>query len=277
MPSYAQLATMSEHFTPPLPSMRFRFLGTSTSVGVPVIGCDCPTCVSSDPRDDRSRSSGYLEGPFGKILIDAGPDLRQQALREKLSKVDAVIYTHPHLDHVMGFDELRAFCWGSKSPLPLYGSPETLKALTTMFPWAFTKEKISPGYVHPSAQPFDGPFKIKNLLITPIEVYHGNVRTHGFRFDHPGAKSLVYISDVKTIPTKSLNLIKGSDILIIDALREKSHSTHMSVAEALESVEALKIPRAYLTHISHELDCATLSAKLPNSISIAYDGLSLDL
>ncbi|MDB4354175.1 MBL fold metallo-hydrolase [Akkermansiaceae bacterium] len=267
---------MSELFHPPLTNLRFRFLGTSTSVGVPVITCDCPVCTSSDPRDDRSRSSGFLEGPFGKILIDAGPDLRQQALREKLTQVDAVLYTHPHLDHVMGFDELRAFCWRRTEPLPLHGSPQTLAALAQMFPWAFTGKNHS-GYIQPDPSPFSGPFRINDLKITPIEVQHGKVLTHGFRFDHPHAQSLAYLPDVKTIPEDSLDLLKGVDILIIDALREESHPTHMSVAEALNIIDTLQVPRAYLTHISHELDCAALSAQLPESISIAYDGLSIPL
>ncbi|MDB0055885.1 MBL fold metallo-hydrolase [Akkermansiaceae bacterium] len=268
---------MSELFHPPLTHLRFRFLGTSTSVGVPVIGCECKVCLSQNPKDDRSRSSGYLEGPFGKILIDAGPDLRQQALKENLKEVDAVIYTHAHLDHVVGFDELRAFCWRKEDPLPLHGSKETLESLAAMFPWAFTKKKVNSGYVYPSPIPFEGPFMIGELKVTPIEVRHGRVRTHGFRFDHPDSLSFAYISDVKEIPEESRALLRGIDILIIDSLREQEHPTHLSVAEALEIIELLGSPRAYLTHISHELDCATLSAKLPDSISIAYDGLTLDL
>ncbi len=268
---------MSELFHPPLTDLRFRFLGTSTSVGVPVIGCECKVCQSENPKDERSRSSGYLEGPFGKILIDSGPDLRQQALREELKEVDAVLYTHAHLDHVVGFDELRAFCWRKDDPLPLYGSPETLDSLSSMFPWAFTKEKVNSGYVYPAPIPFEGPFMIGNLKVTPIEVDHGRVRTHGFRFDHPGARSFAYISDVKEIPGQSRKLLRGVDILVIDALREENHPTHLSVAESLEMIESLEVSRAYLTHISHELDCAALCAKLPKSISIAYDGLALDL
>ena len=182
---------MSELFHSPLTNLRFRFLGTSTSVGVPVIGCECQTCVSENPKDDRSRSSGFLEGPFGKILIDAGPDLRQQALRENLKEVDAVLYTHAHLDHIMGFDELRAFCWRRDEPLPLHGSHETLDALKVMFPWAFTGKKITAGYVFPQPVPFSGPFMIDALKVTPIEVLHGKVQTHGFRFDHPGARSFL--------------------------------------------------------------------------------------
>jgi len=175
-----------------------------------VIGCECQTCISDDPKNDRSRSSGYLEGPFGKLLIDAGPDLRQQALREKLKEVDAVLYTHAHLDHIMGFDELRAFCWKKKEPLPLHGSAETLAALKRMFAWAFTGKKVSSGYVFPDPLPFTGPFRIGGLKVTPIEVVHGQVRTHGFRFDHPGAKSFAYLSDVKKSLGNRVRCLRGS-------------------------------------------------------------------
>ncbi|MGJ8694965.1 MAG: MBL fold metallo-hydrolase [Verrucomicrobiaceae bacterium] len=264
---------MSESF----PTMRFRFLGTSTSVGVPVIGCICDNCTSPDPRDNRTRSSGFLEGPFGKILIDSGPDLREQALREKISSIDAVIYTHAHIDHVAGFDELRAFCWRREDLLPLHGSQETLTALKQMYPWAFTSEKIYPGYVRPAPIAFEESFRMNELLITPIEVDHGNVRTHGFRFDFPGCESLAYISDVKSIPSQSLELLAGVDILAIDTLRESHHHTHMSLSEALATIDYLKPKKSYLTHISHEIDCRQVAKSLPANVEFAYDGLTLDL
>lgn len=253
------------------------FLGTSTSVGIPVIGCKCPTCTSKDLRDHRSRSSIFLEGPFGKILVDSGPDLRQQALRENITCVDAVIYTHCHLDHVAGFDELRAFCWRRESALPMHGSPETLAVLDQMFPWAFLNKGEQRGYVCPDPQPFDSPFEINGLKITPVEVLHGKVRTHGFRFDQEDGKSVAYLPDVKRIPDKSMLLLRDLDILIIDALREEAHHTHMTIQEAREIIEILKPQRAYLTHISHEINCADFSRKLPDYISFAYDGLQLDL
>lgn len=273
MQSSRALATQSVHHR----MNHLLFLGTSTSVGVPVIGCNCPTCLSDDPHNDRSRSSIFLEGPSGKILIDSGPDLRQQALRENLTEVDAVFYTHCHLDHVAGFDELRAFCWHRDSALPMYGSAETLSVLNQMYPWAFLNEGQQRGYVRPEARIFEGPFEFNSLKITPIEVDHGKIRTHGFRFDQEEGKSVAYLPDVKRIPEKSLSLLRDLDILIIDALREKDHHTHMTIQEALDTIERLAPQKAYLTHISHEISIADFSPKLPDHISFAYDGLRLDL
>ncbi|YCM44717.1 MBL fold metallo-hydrolase [Verrucomicrobiaceae bacterium 227] len=255
---------------------RFLFLGTSTSVGVPVIGCQCPTCTSSHPWDNRTRSSALLEGPWGSLLIDSGPDLREQALREGLSKVDAVLYTHEHIDHIAGFDELRAFCWHRDDPLPLYGSPETLAGLKRMYPWAFLGEQTQRGYIRPEARPFDSIFTFEGLTITPIEVDHGRVRTHGFRFDHEELGSLAYIPDVKTLPLASLELLHGLDVLVIDGLRQEKHSTHMSVGEALGIIAHLKPTRSYLTHLSHELPWEETNARLPANVSLAHDGLTLN-
>lgn len=254
---------------------RFLFLGTATSVGVPVIGCPCPTCTSEAPHDTRSRSSVFFEGPWGRLLVDSGPDLRHQALREKITAVDAVLYTHEHLDHVAGFDELRAFCWHRADPLPLYGSKETLAGLQRMYPWAFPLEDHQPGYIRPEARPFEGPFNFKGLHITPIEVLHGKVRTHGFRFDHPTIGSIAYIPDVKIIPAASLALLENLDILIIDALRHEEHHTHMTVKESLATIALLKPKHTYLTHLSHELPWEETNASLPPQVSLAYDGLSL--
>lgn len=271
MQFYRPDATM----TTPRSQSNLLFLGTATSVGVPVIGCTCSTCCSEHPHDQRSRSSVILEGPWGSLLVDSGPDLRQQALREKITIVDAVLYTHEHLDHVAGFDELRAFCWHREAPLPLYGSKETLSGLQRMYPWAFPLEDHQPGYIRPEARPFEGPFDFNGLQITPVEVQHGKVRTHGFRFDHPTIGSLAYLPDVKTIPERSLSLLTGLDVLIIDALRHEEHHTHMTVAESLATINLLKPKRAYLTHLSHELGWQETNETLPPQVSLAYDGLSL--
>lgn len=255
----------------------FLFLGTSTSVGVPVIGCSCPTCTSTHPHDQRSRASATISGPWGKILIDSGPDLRQQALREHLTCIDAILYTHEHLDHVTGFDELRAFCWHRTEPLPFYGSPETLAALERMFPWAFSPKNTVPGYVRPQKFPVEAPFFFQSLKITPIEVQHAQVRTYGYRFDTPNGHALAYLPDVKSIPAASLHLLQHLDTLIIDALRFDPHSTHMTIPEALETITTLQPQHTYLTHLSHEPHRPTLEKSLPQNVSLAYDGLSLKL
>lgn len=253
------------------------FLGTGTSVGVPVIGCICDVCKSSHPHNNRTRASLFISTPEIQILIDSGPDLREQALREKITSIDAVLYTHSHLDHVVGFDELRAFCWGKKEPLPLYASEACLNVLINMFGWAFQTDNTHSGYIKPDPRPITKQFTIGDLNIHPIPVIHGTVETHGYRIDTRDGFSFAYLPDVKTIPEESMNLLGNLDLLIIDSLRHAPHSTHLSLPEAIAIVETLSPKRTVLTHISHELDHATLAASLTNNISPAYDGLKICL
>lgn len=254
--------------------MKLTFLGTSTSVGVPVIGCDCPTCTSTDPKNQRMRSSVHILTDTHSLLVDSGPDLRQQALRHKLRKVDAVLYTHQHLDHIAGFDELRAFCWHREDPLPLYSTPSCLAELERIYAWAFSPDNIYPGYIHPQSNPISAPFYLGKTKITPLPVIHGKVETIGYRFDHLD-KSIAYIPDVKTILPDTYALLNDLDYLIIDALREKEHSTHMCVAEATAAAEKIGAKQTLFTHISHEMDISAVSATLPDNISFAYDTLSI--
>lgn len=253
------------------------FLGTGTSVGVPVIGCICEVCKSSDPHNKRTRASLFINTPEVKILIDSGPDLREQALRENITSIDAVLYTHSHLDHVVGFDELRAFCWEKKDPLPLYASELCLNVLINMFSWAFQPDNTHGGYIKPDPRPITKAFTLGDLTINPIPVIHGTVDTHGYRFDTQDGFSFAYLPDVKIIPEESMDLLVNLDLLIIDSLRTAPHSTHLSLSEALAIAETLAPKRTVLTHISHELDHATLAASLTKSISPAYDGLSITL
>ncbi len=209
------------------------------------------------------------------ILVDSGPDLREQALREGLAKVDAVIYTHAHLDHITGFDELRAFCWHREDPLPLYGSPSCLGEIRRIFEWAFSPTNIYKGYIKPDPKEITGPVQLKKLTVTPIPVIHGSVETHGYRFDYPDIPSFAYIPDVKTIPKESAELLKNIPLLIIDCLHEREHPTHMSLKESLAASESLGAQKTYLTHISHELDVHNVS--LPLNCSFAHDGLKLSI
>jgi phosphoribosyl 1,2-cyclic phosphate phosphodiesterase len=253
------------------------FLGTGTSVGIPVIGCICEVCKSTDPRNNRTRSSLLISTPETQILIDSGPDLREQALRENLTSIDAVLYTHSHLDHVVGFDELRAFCWEKKDPLPLYASESCLNVLINMFGWAFHSENTHSGYIKPDPRPISKQFTIGDLSIQPLPVIHGTVDTHGYRFDTKDGFSFAYLPDVKSIPEATMELLGNLDLLIIDSLRNSPHSSHLSLTEALTIVDSLSPKRTLLTHLSHELDHSTLATSLSNHISPAYDGLKICL
>ena len=208
-------------------------------------------------------------------MVDSGPDLREQALRENLSRVDAVLYTHAHLDHITGFDELRAFCWRRDTPLPLYGSRPCLQEIKRIFNWAFLPTNTYRGYVKPDPIETHGPFQLGDLTITPVPVLHGSVETQGYRFDYPEAPSIAYLPDVKTIPEESWPLIENIKILIIDALHRREHPTHMNLSEAIETAQQLNAERVYLTHLSHELDVSEALSELPDHVEFAYDGLRI--
>lgn len=257
-------------------AFELTFLGTSTSVGVPVIGCDCPQCQSNDPKNNRTRSSIHIQSGDLSILVDTGPDLREQALRENLRKVDAVLYTHAHQDHIAGFDELRAFCWHRDTPLPIYTTASCLEALQRVYAWAFSPENTYKGYVCPEGNTIEAPFTLGDITITPLPVNHGSVECIGYRFDQADT-ALAYIPDVKTLKPHTRELLLGLDVLIVDALREAAHPTHMNVEEALELIADVQPKQAWLTHISHELDYRNLEAKLPPNILCAYDSLALTL
>lgn len=220
------------------------------------------------------RSSVHLQTPTHSLLVDSGPDLRQQALRHSLTKVDAVLYTHQHLDHIAGFDELRAFCWRREDPLPLYSTPSCLDELKRIFNWAFSEGNTYKGYIRPLAMPITESFMLGDLKITPIPVEHGSVETIGYRFDD-GESSIAYIPDVKSLKLGSEGLLENLDHLIIDCLREKPHATHLSLAETLDIISVAKPKQAWLTHIAHEMDILKVEPQLPSNVKFAYDTLTL--
>ena len=262
---------------PGVADLSLTFLGTGTSVGVPVIGCRCPVCMSADPRNQRLRSSALVRAGGITVLVDSGPDLRAQALREGLRELDAVIYTHAHLDHVAGFDELRAFCWSKDGPLPLHATAQCLATLRTMFAWAFAADNIYKGYVKPKACLIEGPMVYGDLKITPLPVDHAAVETIGLLFDYPNTRNIAYLPDVKHIPSDTMELLHGVDVLVVDSLRPQPHPTHFSLGEALAAIRQVDAGEAWLTHLGHENDHAALQAGLPANVRVAWDGLRIEL
>ena len=262
---------------PAVAGLSLTFLGTGTSVGIPVIGCKCPVCVSTDARNKRLRSSVLIRAGEVTLLVDSGPDLRAQALREGFTEIDAVIYTHAHLDHVAGFDELRAFCWRKEEPLPMHATEGCMATLKTMFGWAFSPANSYKGYVKPLPRLIEGPFSYGDLRVTPLPVEHGSVETIGFLFEAPDARRLAYIPDVKRIPEATFDLIQGVDVLVLDSLRPHEHPTHFSLGEALDAVTRAGARKAWLTHLGHENEHSALQAGLPAGVEVAWDGLRIDL
>jgi phosphoribosyl 1,2-cyclic phosphate phosphodiesterase len=259
-----------------MPDFTLTFLGTGTSQGVPMLTCDCPVCTSPDPRDKRSRSSVYVETPECSFVVDTGPDFRQQALREHIRRVDAVVFTHAHTDHMMGFDDLRAYCHGGKV-LPIYGSAITLELLQRAFSFAFDGQNNFPGYIRPLPQVVSGPFHVGATTLVPLPVPHGRTTTFGYLFIRNGRKLVAYLSDCKEVPPPVIDEIRGVDTLIIDALRRKEHPTHMNIDEALAAAEAIQPARTWFTHLCHDLAHADVEPTLPKNVRVAYDGLKLEL
>lgn len=253
--------------------MKVLFLGSGTSTGVPVIGCDCAVCASKNPRNKRLRSSILVTTDKTTLLIDSCPDLRQQALRHHLTAIDAVIYTHEHLDHTAGFDEMRAFCWHRKGRLPLYAGSQCLAHLKRMFGWAFAPSNTYQGYIRP--EPYDhagSPFKVGDIEVTPVLVMHASVETYGYVFRAEG-RSFGYVPDIKTLPEASRPLLQSLDALAMDGLTTREHPTHLSVAENAALMRELKPGRGFLTHCGHSVDYESVSATLPPNLALAYDGM----
>lgn len=235
---------------------------------MPVIGCKCAVCSSVDERDHRLRTSALIEVDGLTLLIDAGPDLRQQMLRAKVKKLDAVLFTHAHSDHIMGLDDVRPFNFMQRQLMPLYGNPTTINAIKRVFAYAFEADPY-PGAPMLLACPIDGPFEFNGVPIVPLPVHHGNMPTMGFRIG-----DVAYITDAKTIPPSTLALLRNVDVLVLNALRLESHHSHFTLDEALEMVKRIAPKRAFFTHISHQLGLhAKVSAQLPNNVQLAFDGM----
>lgn len=239
-----------------------------------MIGCSCAVCRSTDPRDKRLRPSIYLDVPtHAKLLVDTGPDLRQQALRYELSRVDAVLYTHPHADHIFGLDELRRFNAIQNGPIACYANALTWETLRQTFSYIFDGAPRLGGGI-PQLSPYEitGPFTVGGIQIVPILVWHGEMPVLGFRFGN-----VAYLTDCNRLDDSAWPLVEGIDTLIIDALRHRPHSTHFSLQEALDVIARIKPRRAYTTHTTHDLGHEATSALLPAGVELAYDGLVLDV
>ena len=259
------------------PSARDRaqavILGSGTSHGVPMIGCTCAVCSSDDPHDTRLRPSVYLQLPDGvRVLIDTTPDLRAQALRHAVTRVDAILFTHSHADHIFGLDEIRRYNVLQKSVVPCFGDRRTIDDVRRIFSYAFGRGAAGGGV--PQLQTFviDGVFSLGRTEIVPVPVLHGSRQILGFRLG-----AFAYLTDTNQIPDASWPLLDGVELLVLDALRRRPHPTHFSVAEALEVVARLAPARTYFTHVCHDLPHAATSAGLPDGVELAYDGLTLDV
>lgn len=264
-------------------SLKLIFLGTGTSAGVPMIGCDCPVCTSDDPRDNRTRPSILVQyaGQGGRernLLIDTTPELRQQAVRQNLNHLDAILYTHAHADHILGIDDLRRFNAVMQAPLDVYAERRVIDQLQHMFTYIFQHHKnVNQSFVATLiAHPITAGERLDlfGASWTPLRLMHGRLPIVGYRIDHQ-SQSIAYCTDVSTIPPETYPTLANLDVLVIDALRYRHHPTHMTVEQALEVIERVAPKRAYLTHIAHDIQHADLTERLPDKVELAYDGLEL--
>lgn len=255
------------------PSLTITFLGTGTSSGVPMLGCNCTVCKSKNIKDSRLRSSILVESANTTFVIDTTPDFRIQMLRESVKKLDAVLFTHPHKDHIGGLDDTRPFQFLQKKPTLIYGNASSLEGVIREVPYAFSNSKY-PGV--PSFELIEienDKFYIGDIPIIPINVWHLNMPVQGFRLG-----SFTYITDANKIEEHELEKIKGSNYLVLNALRKEKHISHYNLQEATELAQFLQVPETYFTHISHQLGLhEEINAELPPNIQLAYDGLKINI
>ena len=252
--------------------MTLTFLGTGTSTGVPTLGCHCKVCTSRDPHDQRTRPSLMIRFDGRVLVIDTTPDFRAQALRESLDRLDAILFTHSHADHVLGLDDVRSFYFRQQRPIPIYADAHCMNEIRRTFKYIFDGDYPYGGVARLDPHLIEGPFEAASLKIVPVPVLHGNQPILGFRFN--GA---AYLTDVSEIPESSYPLLEGLEVLILDALRPRPHPTHLTVEQAVSVMERLKVPQGYCTHIAHEMGHEETNARLPVHVRLAYDGLQLEV
>jgi phosphoribosyl 1,2-cyclic phosphate phosphodiesterase len=251
--------------------LKITVLGSGTSVGVPTIGCHCSVCTSVDPRDNRLRPSILVSYDGRNVLVDTTPDFRTQALRARIERVDAIVFTHSHADHLMGLDDVRPFNFRQSAPIPIYAAPNTMEAIRRSFPYIFDGAERNTNIPKLEPRTLEGAaFDLFGLKFLPVPVLHGQQTIYGFRF---GAAA--YLTDHSEIPEESMAMLHGLDVLFLDALRYKPHPTHSTVERSLKTVETLAPRRAFFTHICHDLGHERAESMLPPHVRLAYDGLEI--
>lgn len=252
--------------------LTLTLLGTGTSHGVPAIACGCPVCTSGDPKNQRFRCSALLQYQGRSVVIDTATEFRLQSLRAGLIHLDAVLFTHSHADHISGLDDVRSFSERQGMAVPCYGTPECLGDIRRRFDYIFTETQIGGGKPKLELVPIEGSFDLFGLELVPVPVFHGRLRVLGFRFG-----SAAYVTDCNLVPEGSMGLLEGVELLVLDALRWRPHSTHFNVEQALEVVARLRPRRVYFTHLTHDLDYSATNAALPAGVELAYDGLTVQI
>jgi len=254
-----------------MPEIRITVLGSGTSVGVPMIGCECKVCTSADERDRRLRPSILVRYAGRGVLIDTTPDFRQQALRARIPRLDAILFTHSHADHIMRLDDVRPYNFRQGGAIPIYGSDETLGNVRNSFRYIFESKLTKSSLPKLELKPLNGAsFDLFGVEFTPIPVQHGDSMIYGFRFG-----SAAYLTDHSDIPAESMQKLGGLDVLFLDSLRHKPHPTHSTVQQSLRYVETLKPRRTFFTHICHDLQHSRTESELPPHVKLAYDGLDI--
>lgn len=253
-------------------ALRVTMLGSGTSTGVPVIGCPCEVCQSEDPRNKRWRTGLKLEVEERIVLVDTPTDLRAQALRFGLPRVDAVLFTHSHADHIFGLDDVRIFNFRQRAAIPCYGSEPTLTNIRRIFAYVFEATQEGGGKPQLDLIPVREPFEVMGLRVVPVPVWHGDTEVFGYRIGR-----FAYVTDCNLIPETSYRLLDGVEILILDALRYRPHSTHFSVGEAMEAAARIGARRTILTHLAHEVDYGAPKVPLAPGVELGYDGLAFDV
>jgi len=243
------------------------FLGTGTSTGVPVLACGCAVCRSPDPRDHRLRPSVLLEWDGASVLIDTSTDLREQGLRVGLTRLDAVLLTHAHADHIFGLDEIRQFNWRQRGPVPVFGSAGTLTALRRTFWYVFDDVEAGGGKPAITTHAVEAPFPLLGRAVVPVPLFHGNLPILGFRIG-----AFAYLTDASRIPDPSRDLLDGLDVLVLNALRPRPHPTHFSLEEAVTEAVRIGARRTFFTHMGHEMPHEAISKSLPAGVELAWDG-----